>query len=394
MNLAAIVDPWSRGPKWFRRTRGIEIATVVVIVAAAGVESWRIAYDHQALGGGYIDLLITLAGIALAWYRPWPGILLTASGPLVAMALGWDPLVPWTMTVFATFVFTLRGLPGLPVGILVAAANFTAVAVSNDIGVANVYAAVAAISALAAAAAGSAIRGHRQYWDELQKRTQDAVSNRELEVEHRVAEERLRIARDLHDVVGHEVAVISMHLGAAEIHLPVGADASRNDLAAARVGVQSVLRETQSILAVLRVGSEDDPLTPAAGYAGIVDLVETFRSAGLVIDADIDQTPMALSPNVSTAAYRIAQEALTNAQRHGTGSVHLRVEVGRRSVTVEARNAIRGSGSGPDRTGSGYGLVGMRERASSAGGRLDVDTVDGFFRVRAVLGPDAPEASR
>lgn len=394
MNLATIVDPWSRGPKWFRRTRGIEIATVVVIILAAGVESWRIAYDHAALGGGYIDLLITLAGIALAWYRPWPGIILTACGPLVAMSLGWDPLVPWTMVVFATFVFTLRGLPGLPVGILVAAANFTAVAVFNDIGVANIYAAVAAISAVAAAAAGSAIRGHRQYWDELEKRTQDAVSNRELEVEHRVAEERLRIARDLHDVVGHEVAVISMHLGAAEIHLPLGADASRDDLAAARVGVQSVLRETQSILAVLRVGSEDDTLSPAAGYAGIVDLVETFRSAGLVVRADIAQEPAALSPNVSTAAYRIAQEALTNAQRHGTGSVDLRIELDNGCVTVEVSNPIRGAEPGTRRAGSGYGLVGMRERAASANGRLTIDTIDGLFRVRAVLGPDAPEVSR
>jgi signal transduction histidine kinase len=394
VNLAAIVDPWSRGPKWFRRTRGIEIAMIVVIALAAGVESWRIAYDHEALGGGYIDLLVTLAGVALAWYRPWPGIILMACGPLVAMILGWDPLVPWTMTVFATFVFTLRGLPGLPVGVLVAAANFSAVAVYTGIGVANVYAAVSAISALAAAAAGSAIRGHRQYWDELEKRTQDAVSNRELEVEHRVAEERLRIARDLHDVVGHEVAVISMHLGAAEIHLPVGADASRDDLAAARVGVQSVLRETQSILAVLRVGAEDDSLTPAAGYAGIVDLVETFRSAGLVVDADIDHAPSGLSPNISTAAYRIAQEALTNAQRYGTGSVGLRVEVDAGSVTVEARNPTRGAGTGPDRTGSGYGLVGMRERAASANGRLDIDIADGVFRVRAILGPDATEIPR
>jgi signal transduction histidine kinase len=304
------------------------------------------------------------------------------------MAVGWDPLVPWTMTVFATFLFTLRGLPGLPAGVLVAAANFTSVAVFLGEGPANVYATVSAISALAAAAAGSAIRGHRQYWDELEKRAQDAVANRELEVEHRVAEERLRIARDLHDVVGHEVAVISMHLGAAEIHLPPGADASRTDLNAAREGVQSVLRETQGILAVLRVGPEEDSLMPAAGYAGIADLVERFRSAGLEVDSDIGQAPTALSPTVSTAAYRIAQEALTNAHRHGVGSVRLRVGVDDGCVTVEASNRTRGARAGPDQAGNGYGLVGMRERAVSANGRLDVDTIDGFFRVRAILGPD------
>lgn len=385
VNLRTIVDPWSRGPVWFRRTRTMEITTLVIIGLAAGVETWRIGYD-DAGWGGYIALLVSIGGTAMAWDRPWPGMVLLAAAPAVAPVVDSDPLVPWTIAVFATFLFTLRGLPGLPVGLLVCTANFASVLAYDGTGVADVYAIVAATAALAAAATGSAVRGHRRYWIELDNRARDAIATREIEVERRVAEERIRIARDLHDIVGHEVAVINMHLGAAEVNLS-DPDVARTDIAAARRAVQAVLRETQNILDILRVGAEDDPCSPTADFRRLPELVSTFRSAGLDIDATIDQTAEPLAPNVSTAAFRVAQEAMTNAQRHGTGSMTLRVLVDRGAVTVSATNPKRSMPSERPTGFRGYGLIGMQERAASAGGYLEVDNDGDTFRIRALLRP-------
>lgn len=389
----SLADPWSRGPVWFRRTHILEIATIVIIGLAGGVEIFRITFDGPGWGG-YVAMLVALGGTALAWSRPWPGMILIMAGPLVALELGWDPLVAWTIAVFAAFVFTLRGLPGLPIGVLVCVVNFSAAILYDTDGVDFVYAVTAGLPALVAAAAGSAVRGHQRYWNELENRARDAIATREIEVERRVAEERVRIARDLHDVVGHEVAVINMHLGAAEIHLPAAADATRNDLAAARGGVQAVLRETQQILAILRVGMVDDSSSPTAGYGHIRDLVSTFRSAGLAVEATIAEPGGSLSPNVSTAAYRIAQEAMTNAHRHGTGSMTLRVDVFGGVVTIDAENDKGVAGFADAGSHRGYGLVGMRERATTAGGQLDVHDRDDTFGIHAILRSDDTPGAR
>lgn len=388
--------PMPRTPAVPRRPRPLDalVLGVIGIIAVVGaltigtagvpgqLETWR--------PGGYLALAVSTAGIAVAWRWPWPGLSLVAAAPVASTLLGWDPIVTWNLAVFAALWLTLRALPGLWVGLVVGAANFAAVAMAQGgFSLQEPIPSVAGISALAAAATGSAIRSHRRYRAELEARTREALATREAEAQRRVAEERVRIARDLHDIVGHQVALVSMRLGAAQVHLPADAHEARADLDAVRGGIQEILAGTQQTLRMLRAASEEeDATTPAAGFERIDDLVRASRAAGLDVEATVARPPRPLGAPVSAAAFRIVQEALTNAQKHGTGAVSLKVGVDDEAITVEAVNvrADRDGGDAPTRAErNGYGLVGMRERAASVGGWIDTKTDDGLFWLWAYL---------
>ena len=372
-----------RPPFWMRRPRLLEISTPIVIVAALLTGAVTNLAGGQP-SGGLVALLVSGAGVALGYRWPPVGLALLAAAPLVAQGLGASPIVTWQVSMFGTFLLALRGLSGLLCGAVVAVADFLAVGLAADtFGFAEPIAWIAGTTGLAAAATGSAIRGQREYWSALLQRTHEAVAGRDAAVQRSVAEERLRIARDLHDTLGHEVAVVSMHLGAAEVQLPETAGSAREHLTAARGSVKSILAETQAILQVLRPDGNGETTGPVASHRDIPDLVEKVRAAGLEVDAVIGDLSRELPPQVSAAAYRITQEALTNAQRHGRGRLALTVDVSASAVTVEAVN-----GAGPraaDRGGTGRGLIGMHERATAAGGRLEVSSRDGRFSVRAEL---------
>jgi signal transduction histidine kinase len=364
-----------------RRPRVLEVSTPIVIAGALAAGAGTLPF-HEDPAGGLVALLTSAIGVVLGYRLPLVGLALLAAAPLVAVTLGADPIVQWQVSMFGAFLLALRGLSGLLTGLVVGAADFLALGLAaGGFGLDEPVAYVAGASALAAAATGSAIRGQRQYWSALQRTTHDAVAGRDAAVERSVVEERLRIARDLHDTLGHEIAVVGMHLGAAEVQLPEGADSARAHLEAARGSVKSLLAETQEILQVLRSDRDGDATGPAASHTGIPDLVEAFQAVGIEVDATLGDLSRELPPQVSAAVYRITQEALTNAQRHGTGTVRLTVDVTGPAVHIEAVNAV----GDRMRDGGGRGLIGMRERASAAGGRLEVATEDGCFRVRAVL---------
>lgn len=375
-----------RHPGWFDAAVLVVIGLIVVVetltISMAGVPEGLAPLSREGWEpGGYIALGVCLAGLLTAWKRPWAGLIIIAAAPVVSAALGWDPIATWNIAVFATLWLTLRVLPGLPAGLLVGAANFCAAAwAQSGFSLQEPVPSIAALAAIAAAGTGSAIRGHRLYRAQLEERAEQALATREAEADRRVAVERLRIARDLHDVVGHELALISMRLGAAEVHLPEGSELARTDLAAVRTSVQSVLASTQQILEVLRTDGQDDERTPAAGFEHITELVAMAREAGLAIEATVAQPPPELTTSVSAAAYRIVQEALTNAQRHSTGAVSLRVEVGEEALTIETANVKRHlPATDLPAARSGFGLVGMQERAASVGGWVDTREDDRMF---------------
>lgn len=332
--------------------------------------------------GGFAALAIEVTGIVLSRRLPWTGLILFAGAPLLAVVTGNDPQVSWTMSVVGVFYICLRGVPGLWAGLLVAVGNYISVSTFEGSGL-GATAPVAAVLAFAAAAAGSAIRGQRQYWQELEDRARDALSTREMEASRRVAEERLRIARDLHDVVGHQIAIVNMHLGLAEVSLLPNQDRARGSLHAARSGVQAVLRETQHILNVLRVSADPDESQPVAEYDQIFQLVESFRVVGLQVEANLIPPPAHLPTEVSAAAYRIVQESLTNVQRHGVGTVSITSAMTAEALIVTVASPMKDRMHDPERRG--YGLVGMRERAGSAGGSLRAGDIDGTFTVIADL---------
>jgi|1186.fasta_scaffold87175_2 signal transduction histidine kinase len=194
------------------------------------------------------------------------------------------------------------------------------------------------------------------------------------------AEERNRIARELHDVIAHSLVVSLLHVSSARLALDEDPDEAARALdEAERLGRQS-LDEVRHAVGLLRRDGESDPRAPLPGSLDMPALVERFRAAGADVPATITGDLAALPSTVGLAAYRILQEALTNAVKHApnaTSLVH---------VTVE-RDALRLSvdTSGPPGRGTGLGLVGMRERAESLGGRFSAGPGGSGWLVRAEL---------
>jgi signal transduction histidine kinase len=306
-------------------------------------------------------LLLRLGGQPLAWVapalsavaicstarRPVLALVLAAIAPLVIAAAGVDPTAIWSIGVFIAFLLTWESLPAVLVGPVIGAANLAATAwhqggVSFDAPSPT----VAGATALLGAAVGSSLRAQARYRRELEGRARDALAGRAAAVQQSVAEERLRIARDLHDGVGHQIAVVSMHLGSAEVRLPADAVDVRASLAAARVAVQEVLAETEGILRVLRIEHDPDMLAPHAEHGAVHRLVDAARSAGQLVDTELFGLDLPLPPEVSAAVFRIVQEALTNAAKHGEGPVSLRVTIDAEAARIEVVNFVR---SAPDR---------------------------------------------
>ncbi|MFT4235462.1 MAG: histidine kinase [Microbacterium sp.] len=371
---------------WDVLPRALESGTLVILLLAAGTEIATAAV-RGATALQCFPAVMIVAGVIVSYRIRHLGLAVVAAAPLVAVLVGRTPMVGiWSMACFVAFLLTLRGVSALLCGAVVAVANFTAVA--WDIGTIDVHvdasASIAAFAAVVCAAIGSAIRGNHRYRQEAEQRIAEAQATRVAAIDRGIAQERLRIARDLHDSVGHHIAVVNMHLGAAEVHLPHGADDTRADLAAARQGVQAVLKETQQILTVLRVGDAKAGLEPTPGHTAINDLIASYRHAGMAVEATLDDMTGELSAQASVAAYRIVQEALTNAHKHGQGpaSVTIRQDDAG-SVRIEVVNLRRTGGA--DTSGGGNGLVGMRERAESVGGTLDTRADATLFWVTATI---------
>ncbi|WP_371641522.1 sensor histidine kinase [Streptomyces mirabilis] len=375
-------------PLWVRRPKSLHLIAYSV---AALVFTGQIA--AVILRGSdwptALSVLLAGGGVALSWWRPWAGLVVTSAASFAVTAVGHDPLSVWMMAVLVLFSVTLRGKQPLAGTGIVAAFFLGAFMTLGGFRGGAIVGAAALFSAIAGGATGAALRIHREHWRTLEERAESAIATREIEATRRVTEERLRIARDLHDVIGHQVAMLSLHLGAAEIGLPEDAESSRQALVSARSSARTVVVETQRILALLRLAddiSEDEALRPTPALSGLEGLIASFESIGLDVHPSIDIPAGFVEPSVGVTVYRVVQEALTNAYRHGEGAAT--VDVGQRDgricVTVENRvsHPLRGSGSG-----SGLGLVGMRERVESSSGRLTIDSDDGRFRVHAEFSP-------
>ncbi|MEU1668947.1 sensor histidine kinase [Streptomyces sparsogenes] len=204
------------------------------------------------------------------------------------------------------------------------------------------------------------------------------------EVEQRAAgEERLRIARELHDVIGHHISLISVQSSAALHRIRKDPGQAETALAAIKKSSREALRELRTTLGLLRQVDEEAPTAPPPGLARIGELVESARSAGFEVRAHTTGEPVPLPTEVELAAYRIVQEALTNVARHSRATA-VTVHLGH--APREVRIEVADNGRGPDRTTPGSGISGMRERARALGGELTAGPgPDGGFAVRARL---------
>jgi signal transduction histidine kinase len=215
------------------------------------------------------------------------------------------------------------------------------------------------------------------------------VRRRQAESRRReVSEERLRIARELHDVLAHNVSLINVQASTALHLIDAEPERARTALAAIKEASHETLQELRATVGALRQVDEDAPRAPAAGLAGIDDLVRRTGEAGLRVNVVRQGTPEPLPPRVDLAAYRIVQEALTNVRRHaGVDEASLTLTYGPHELGIEVSDTGVGNGSVPT---EGHGLQGMRERATALGGSLRAGPrAQGGWSVVSVLPTDS-----
>ena len=226
---------------------------------------------------------------------------------------------------------------------------------------------------------GDRVRLRRERVTELEERARRAERDAQRERELAAAEERTRIARDLHDSAGHAINVILVHAGAARLLADKDPARSRDALAT----IERLARETRPELdgLVRALRDDEDRVEAPIGLTALDGLVQRHREAGLDIEIEVRGDRRPLPPATDQAAYRILQESLTNALRHGSGSADVALAYDDDRLEIRVDNPATPDGASP----AGHGLVGMRERASLLGGTVAYDSADGRFRVRAVL---------
>ncbi len=364
------------------------VGVVVVAFGTAGALYGPQASSHR------LTLAAALLGIlcvpVVAFRRRAPLVVLgvLALATLVALILDVQAGVTGTCMVVAVWTVAVdrpRRTSLTACGLVAAVLLFRAVLNAGLLGLRadNVN---LVILTLFAGAAGIAVRNRRAYLAALVERADRAERTRESEAARRVAEERLRIARDLHDSLAHHMAVVNVQTGVAQHLLSLDPTAAKQALGHVRQAAGQVLDELGTVLGVLRDTGEGDPTEPAPSLARLSDLIDPLRAAGLDIRLTASGLGRELPPAVDQAAYRLVQEALTNVQKHAPGSrVTVSVEFGDDALAVQVIDS--GSGTKKSTTAPpGYGLAGMRERCAAVGGRLSTGpTAGGGFRVAAEL---------
>jgi signal transduction histidine kinase len=234
--------------------------------------------------------------------------------------------------------------------------------------------------------AGDQLRQRRQRLRHLEERAIRAERERERERRLAAAEERTRIARDLHDSAGHAINVILVQAGAARLLQERDPSAARAALDTIEEVARETIGEIDHLVRALREDGSQDGATgtvePPVGLEGLKTIVSRHRASGLDVKLDVRGTAHPLAPAVDHAAYRVLQEALTNSARHGLGRADVVVSYEADGLELAVTNPIRpGTAAGVD----GHGIVGMRERVGLLGGSFAAGQSDGVFRVSARL---------
>ncbi|KOV61114.1 histidine kinase [Streptomyces sp. NRRL WC-3618] len=385
-------------PPWWGRRDGVDrgagrwpwrsTAVLTVFVLAGS----QFAADRQGGDRAHLDLFARLLLVAgsglLLWRKRYPVLVVfgTATAAMVYLGAGY-PYGPVFLTValgcFSAVAAGHRKAAWAAVGTLWAGhvlighwlyrwlppSGDEAASWGQEIVVTAWVAAIVAVAEL--------VRVRREQWD--RERAERALAAR-----RRADEERLRIARELHDVLAHSISVINVQAGVGLALLDSDPEQARTALTTIKAASKEALGEVRQVLDTLRTPG-DAPRAPAPGLDRLPELVEQAAGAGLSVE--VRGAVPKLAPGADLAAFRIVQEALTNVVRH-SGSRRARVRVD----ADEADGALRlcvdddGPATGADAGGSGNGLAGMRERAAALGGTIEAGPrADGGFRVLAVL---------
>ena len=407
---------WQR----FRVSPAHDVTTAVVLTVVLVLGSYGEAHPNQPSDVAVFRhhhiphmpdvalLLVAVACLVLAVRRRYPVAALAVSAGAIATYSLLGYVNGASLLAPAIALFTVAQEVSWRRALLLAAGTLALLMTST--GLANPFGPTGGgfylIPALIAAAlfGGIAISNRRAYVSSIAERAEE-------EALRRVDEERLRIARELHDIVAHSMATISVQAGVAEHVVASNPAAAVDALHTIRVVSKDALRELRAMLNVLRQADEGDPAQPAPGLAQLDALVDGACKAGLPTTVRQDGVPWPLPAGVDLAAYRIIQESLTNAIRHaGPASATISLDYRDSALTIEVADTGRGGASGTSGAngggaaaghgstqaghspaGGGHGLIGMQERAASVGGSLRAGPgPSGGYRVVAVLPADPP----
>ena len=235
-------------------------------------------------------------------------------------------------------------------------------------------------------ALGKTLRRRALRGDRLEARTAELEARQQEQIQAAIADERARIARELHDIVAHSVSLMVLQAGAARQALDRQPEKARDPLLSVEATGRTAMSELRRLVAMLRQPEDEDQLAPQPSLRHLNLLVDQIRETGLVIDVDESCREDGIPPGVDLSAYRIAQEALTNVLKHASAA-HVSVSVRCDGAAVEV--TVEDDGRGPSDHGSltgGHGIIGMRERVSLFGGRFEAGArAGGGFRVFAHL---------
>ncbi|MFF4209494.1 sensor histidine kinase [Streptomyces sp. NPDC001796] len=385
--------PWRwHGPPWWRqepRGSGLPWRSTLLFTASVAVGthfSARNQHGHRASLDVLAYVLVVVASGALLWRQrhPVPVVFVTAAAAMVYLGAGY-PYGPVFFTVavgcFSALAAGRRAAAWTAAGmfwaghVLVAHWLYRWLPPPGDSAASWGQELLISAWLVAIVAMAELVRIRREQW--ARERAERAQAAR-----RRADEERLRIARELHDVLAHSISVINVQAGVGLALLDSDPEQARTALTTIKAASKEALGEVRQVLDSLRTPG-DVPRAPAPGLDRLPELVEQAAGAGLTVTVD-GEAPR-LAPGTDLAAFRIVQEALTNVVRH-SGSRHARVHIDGAQGVLRLRVDDDGPVTGAEAGGSGNGLAGMRERAAALGGTIEAGPrADGGFRVLAVL---------
>ncbi|MER7687129.1 sensor histidine kinase [Streptomyces sp. NPDC097610] len=382
---------WRSGGRHSSQGRGTAAVLLILCMSVAGTIVSGDKLTHP-LGAWPGMVLSAVAGLTLLWHRSHLRSVLavTTACAMAEAALGYlfNPLA-MTPLIVALYLLGTRAerrtVRNWSVGaaLSVMAAGVLLGPGGNPLVLSTVN---PMAWALLPAALGSYVQMRRAYVSEAHARAAHAERTREEEARYRVAQERMRIARDLHDVVAHHLALANTQAGVAAYLARTHPEQSIRMLDNLVGETASALRELKATVGLLREDTDtDSPLEPVPSLDGLPKLTESLAAAGLSVDVRVEGTPRQLPSTVDLTAFRILQEALTNVSKHAqTQAARVRLTYGPDCLTLNVSND--GPAIDAPVSSTGFGLIGMRERAQTLDGTLTArPRPDGGFDVTCVL---------
>jgi signal transduction histidine kinase len=355
---------WLDGLDW---RRDLALPAVLLVVQLTGAAATVAGHHSPTTHLGPADwVLLILGPLALLFRRRWPVAVLW-----VTFAATLTPSGAWSANLSLIVAFFLAAASGhrRAASIVIAVGYLCSVwlaplAYGTPVGSLTFALALAGwLAVLVIAAEVARLR---------RERTVETRAARALDARRRASEERLRMARDLHDVIGHNISLINVQAGVGLDLMDTHPEQARAALAAIKAVSKDALDELRTMLGALRQGDEDAPRAPAPGLDRVDELVDLTRAAGIPVTVQTVGEARPLPAAVDLAAYRIVQESLTNVARHaGQATATVRLTHGPDRLDVEIRDDGHAPATNGSFPGSGSGIAGMRQRADALGGRLE-----------------------